>query len=310
MLGATVTGLSARVCGADDEVIGQLEANVLWQVYSISQKKVVDAVRTRVTESTRDKPVPLIRLLDGAMGSSARQLLLNGSFEATLVTAGAAVAAPGGLAAPARTVEQYGPGVAHGDVLPHPQERLALGGLGAHGMKIDDAVESVVTILRPGSIGSAFLVSRDGYLVTAAHVVGSGAFVKVRWADGFETTGEVVRRDDRRDVALVKTDAHGRRPLAMKSDAPRVGDTVYTIGAPSALQGTVTRGIVSADRALSGFSFIQSDAAVNPGNSGGPLLNEHGEVVGIADLSSRGAPGINFFVPIGDALMFLGVEGR
>ena len=74
----------------------------------------------------------------------------------------------------------------------------------------------------------------------------------------------------------------------MRQEVPTVGEQVYAIGAPSSLQGTVTRGIVSADRSLSGFSFIQSDAAVNPGNSGGPLLNDRGEVIGIADLSKPG----------------------
>jgi S1-C subfamily serine protease len=168
----------------------------------------------------------------------------------------------------------------------------------------------VVAILRPGSIGSAFLVSRNGYLISAAHVVGAELYVKVRWADGLETIGEVVRRDNRRDVALIKTDAARHFPLAMRQEVPTVGEQVYAIGAPSSLQGTVTRGIVSADRSLSGFGFIQSDAAVNPGNSGGPLLNDRGEVIGIADLSNRANPGINFFVPIGDALLFLGVDGR
>jgi S1-C subfamily serine protease len=96
----------------------------------------------------------------------------------------------------------------------------------------------------------------------------------------------------------------------MKPEVPAVGEQVYAVGAPIALQGTVTRGIVSADRSMNGFSFIQSDAAVNPGNSGGPLLNERGEVIGIADLSNRANPGINFFVPIGDALLFLGIDDR
>jgi S1-C subfamily serine protease len=322
MLGATVTGISAKICGAGD-ITGQVQMIVLWQVYSASQQKIVGAVRTTVTEGTRDKPIPVIRLLEGAMTFSARQLLLNGSFEKILVTS-TAQAPPGpatpqpaqpGTTPPAQPSAPhpgaaYGPGIANGDFLPHAQDRLSLGALGSSDIKITDAVQSVVAILRPGSIGSAFLVSRNGYLISAAHVVGAELYVKVRWADGLETLGEVVRRDNRRDVALIKTDAARHFPLAMRSDVPTVGEQVFAIGAPRSLQGTVTRGIVSADRSISGFNFIQSDAAVNPGNSGGPLLNDSGEVIGIADLSDRANPGINFFVPIGDALIFLGVDAH
>jgi S1-C subfamily serine protease len=320
MLGATVTAIKAKVCGAED-VAGQMQMQVVWELFSTAQKKIVVAVRTTVSVGTRDKPIPLIRLIDAAVEGSAKQLLLNGPFEAALVTggvAGAATPAAGVGSAPpplpvpaagAATAQLYGPGAAHGDLVPHAQERLYFGGLGSR-MKAVDAVQSVVAILRPGSIGSAFLVSQEGYLLTAAHVVGQEAFVKVRWADGYETNGEVVRRDNRRDVALIKTDPRGRPPLAMKLQAPPVGQQVYAIGAPSALQGTVTRGIVSADRVLDGFSFVQSDAAVNPGNSGGPLVDDHGQVLGIADLSFRNNPGINFFVPVGDALLFLGAEPR
>lgn len=316
MLGATITQIRARVCGAGD-VAGQMQMQVIWELYSTAQKKVVVAVHTTVSVSTRDKPIPLIRLIGAAMEGSAKQVLLNGPFEAALVTAAVAPPAASGAARPtlplptagAPTTQQYGPGSAHGDLVPHEQERLYFGGLGSR-TKAADAVQSVVAILRPGSIGSAFLVSREGYLLTAAHVVGREAFVKVRWSDGYETNGEVVRRDNRRDVALIRTDPRGRPPLALKLEPPPVGQQVWAIGAPSALQGTVTRGIVSADRILDGFSFVQSDAAVNPGNSGGPLLYDHGEVVGIADLSLRNDPGINFFVPVGDALLFLGAEPR
>jgi S1-C subfamily serine protease len=314
MLGATMTGISAKICGAD-EVTGQIQMVVLWQVYSSSQQKVLGAVRTTVTGNTRDKPLPIIRLVEDVMGGSARQLLLNGTFEKILVSAAASPTSSPAPAqqpppAPAHPAHAYGPSIANGDFLPHTQPRLTMGALGSGDTKITDTVQSVVAIIHPGSIGSAFLVSGNGYLISAAHVVGTEQFVKVRWADGFETTGEVLRRDNRRDVALIKTDADRHLPLAMRPEVPAVGEQVYAVGAPVALQGTVTRGIVSADRSMSGFNFIQSDAAVNPGNSGGPLLNERGEVIGIADLSNRANPGINFFVPIGDALLFLGIDDR
>lgn len=138
--------------------------------------------------------------------------------------------------------------------------------------------------------------------------------MKIRWSDGLEGVGEVIRTDKRRDVALVKTDPRNRQPLALHRAAPQPGDTVFAIGAPLDVQyqSTVTRGVVSANRIKDGFSFIQSDVTVNPGNSGGPLLDEQGEVLGIADMVLREGgdipTGINYFVPIDDALRFLAAE--
>jgi S1-C subfamily serine protease len=314
MVGATITGLKGTLCGGD-LVTGQVQMQVVWEVYSASQKRVVLGVRTTVTTGTRDKPIPIIRLMAGAMGASATQLMLNGGFEKLLVAGPSAAPAPA-PGSPATTVAGsspptaavYGPAAAKGDYLPHPGDRMVMSGLGTRGMKLTDALDSVVSLLRPGSIGSGFLVSRDGYIVTAAHVVGTEQYMKVRWSDGYETTGQVVRRDNRRDVALIKTDSRDRRPLAMRLPAPRPGETVFAIGAPVGLQGTLTKGIVSTDRVLDNFSFIQSDVSINPGNSGGPLLDERGQVLGIADLQLKNSPGLNFFVPIGDALVFLGVD--
>ena len=183
-------------------------------------------------------------------------------------------------------------------------------------MKISDAVGSVVLVLSGDGHGSGFLLSSDGYVMTAQHVVGADKYVKVRWSDGLEGVGEVIRTDKRRDVALIKTDPRGRQPLAMHRATPEPGDTVFAIGAPldTKNQGTVTRGVASANRIMDGFSFIQSDVTINGGNSGGPLLNEKGEVLGICDLSFRERgdvpTGINYFVPIDDALRFLSAEPR
>lgn len=187
------------------------------------------------------------------------------------------------------------------------------GSASAKARKISDAVGSVVLVLSGGGHGSGFLVSSDGHLMTAAHVVGSDKYVKIRWSDGLEGVGEVVRTYKPRDVALIKTDPRGRQPLALRRDPPQPGDTVFAIGAPidPKLQNTVTRGVVSANRIMDGFSFIQSDVTVDPGNSGGPLLDEQGRVLGFTDkgLRTPEAPtGLNFFVPIDDALRFLSAE--
>jgi S1-C subfamily serine protease len=137
--------------------------------------------------------------------------------------------------------------------------------------------------------------------------------VKVRWSDGIEGLGEVVRTDKVRDVALIKTDPRGREPIRLRRGALQPGDTVFAIGAPlgDKFQSTVTRGVISAYRTFEGVSFIQSDVSVNPGSSGGPLLDDKGAVVGLTEsgYQAAGAPtGINLFVPIGDALDFLNAQ--
>src|SRR5262249_26626483 len=150
------------------------------------------------------------------------------------------------------------------------------------------------------------------YLLTNHHVVGASKFVKVKWPGGGETLGEVVRSDAKRDVALVKVDAQGRAPLAIRSGDTHQGETVFAIGTPldDSLQNTMTKGIVSANRMSDGLAFIQSDVAINHGNSGGPLLDEKGQVIGIAVIAilpGGASTGLNFFIPIDDALRTLGL---
>jgi S1-C subfamily serine protease len=174
------------------------------------------------------------------------------------------------------------------------------------------AMSSVVLILAPSGHGSGFLVSNDGYILTNEHVVKSAREVRIRWSDGSETRGTVERADKRRDVALIKTDPGARKPLLFRTTPPVVGETVLAVGAPLDVQfqGTVTRGIVSTpNRMYGGLRYVQSDVMVNEGNSGGPLLDEQGQVVAITDLGytggQEGPTGINLFVPIDDAARFL-----
>ncbi len=170
---------------------------------------------------------------------------------------------------------------------------------------------SAVTLILAGDTqGSGFLISSDGLLLTDRHVVGDARYVKVRWSDGVEGLGEVVRTDKVRDVALVKTDPHGGTPLRIRREPMQPGDTVFAVGAPldPKFQSTVTRGVISAYRTFGGLNFIQSDVSVNPGSSGGPLLDDKGEAIGATEsgYSVAGAPtNINLFIPMGDALDFL-----
>lgn len=154
------------------------------------------------------------------------------------------------------------------------------------------------------SLGSGFIISRDGTILTNEHVVDGADEIKVKLSDGriFEAT--VKGADVKLDLALIKIEAEGQLPVASlgDSDELRVGEWVMAIGNPFGLEQTVTAGIVSAKGRVIGAGpyddFIQTDASINPGNSGGPLFNGAGQVVGINTAIVAGGQGIGFAIPI------------
>lgn len=159
-------------------------------------------------------------------------------------------------------------------------------------------------------VGSGFIVSSDGYVLTNAHVVDSATEVTVKLTDKREFKAKVVGTDKRTDVALLKIDA-SNLPYVKTGDAEhsKVGEWVIAVGSPFGFENTVTAGIISAKaRRLPDENyvpFIQTDVAINPGNSGGPLFNLNGEVIGInSQIYSRsgGFMGISFAIPIDVAL--------
>ena len=156
-------------------------------------------------------------------------------------------------------------------------------------------------------VGSGFILSADGYVMTNAHVVDGADEVIVTLTDSREFKAKIIGADKRSDVALVKIDANGL-PAVRIGDVNRlkVGEWVIAIGSPFGLESTVTAGIVSAKARDTGdlVKLIQTDVAINPGNSGGPLINMRGEVVGInSQIYSRsgGYMGISFAIPIDEA---------
>ena len=157
-------------------------------------------------------------------------------------------------------------------------------------------------------VGSGFILSADGYIMTNAHVVENAATIYVTLTDKREFKAKLIGADKRSDVALVKIDATGLPRMAIgDSKAIRVGQWVLAIGSPFGLENTVTAGIVSAKSRETGelLPFIQTDAAVNPGNSGGPLINMRGEAIGINSQilsGSGGSIGISFAIPSDDAM--------
>jgi serine protease Do len=161
------------------------------------------------------------------------------------------------------------------------------------------------------SLGSGFIISADGYILTNAHVVDGADEITVKLTDKREFKAKVIGTDKRTDVALIKIENGGPLPSVKFADPNRlkVGEWVVAIGSPFGFENTVTAGIVSAKgRSLpqeNFVPFIQTDVAINPGNSGGPLFNMRGEVVGVnSQIYSRtgGFMGLSFAIPIDVAL--------
>jgi putative serine protease PepD len=185
---------------------------------------------------------------------------------------------------------------------------------------------SVVTVRVTGAIGSGFIVSADGYVITNDHVVeGGGDTMSVSFSDGSTAKATLVGREPESDIAVIKIAKSGLPPVALgNSDSIAVGDPVLAFGSPLALANTVTYGIVSSlDRTLEAgdpggttryYAAIQTDAAVNQGNSGGPLVNAAGQVIGVNSVirsvsgteTEAGNIGIAFAIPINQAKRIAG----
>jgi serine protease Do len=154
------------------------------------------------------------------------------------------------------------------------------------------------------SLGTGFIISADGYILTNDHVVNGADEIKVKLSDGRVFSGTVRGVDPKLDLALIKIEAGQQLPVAKlgDSDKLRIGEWVMAIGNPFGLEQTVTVGIVSAKGRVIGAGpyddFIQTDASINPGNSGGPLFNVQGEVVGINTAIVSGGQGIGFAIPV------------
>jgi len=158
--------------------------------------------------------------------------------------------------------------------------------------------------MKQQSLGSGFIIDKDGYILTNNHVVEGAQEIKVKLADGREFEAKVVGRDSKTDLALIKISSLFKNlpvlPLG-DSDTIRVGDWVIAVGNPFGLGHTVTQGIISATGRVIGSGpyddFLQTDAPINPGNSGGPLIDMKGEVIGINSAIIASGQGIGFAIP-------------
>lgn len=301
LVAGAIKSMNVDLCYAYDrwqdetEVSGFAVMEVNWQVYSRLDRKVVYQTTTQgrgniaPASVTGDPDV----FLDG-FAQATRNLLGDRGFH-DLITGAASVR----TARPAIALQEA--------VVPNGAPFK-----GAIQQNMQTVRANVVTVRSVEGHGSGFFIDDAGHLLTNEHVVDGTDHVKVILESGQELEGAVIAADPGRDVALVKVAPAGLRGLPLRAARPEIGAEVYAVGSPilEELSGTVSKGIVSAYRSFEGLEYIQSDVTTVAGSSGGPLLDERGNVVGItvAGFTESDAPaGVNLFIPIGDALKALGV---
>lgn len=175
---------------------------------------------------------------------------------------------------------------------------------------------AVVKVSTPGGLGSGFIISEDGFLITNFHVIEGETHISVDVQSNGQSEPttyhdvKIIAMNKFKDIALLKIEDKGApkfsRVLLGDSDALSAGETVFAIGNPFGLERTVTQGIVSTKtRQMEGELYLQTTAQINPGNSGGPLFNLRGEVVGVTNMKYGAAEGLGFAIPISAVKYFL-----
>lgn len=180
--------------------------------------------------------------------------------------------------------------------------------------KMREFVKSGVTVVTKKGHGSGFFLNRDGYIVTNFHVVENSLYdVNVLLNSGDKVKASVLRYNTKHDVALLKVDVKDQVPLPMSTEEPEIGTEVWAIGTPRSVElgQTVSKGILSGIRRKEKEgTFLQTDVAVNSGNSGGALITADGQVRGVVTFKARFAQGLNFAIPTATVLKELKLEYR
>lgn len=295
-VGALIKEVAVNMCAKSTTVLGGSYMKIFWQVFAPDTQTVVFETTTEGSFQTGDSEgVPVDQMFLRSFEAATRNLFAERGFYSAVANTALGEVKPNSAAQGA----------------PIALKRVKLSGESV-AKNITGLRSAVATIVADTGTGSGFFVSPDGYLVTNYHVVGTTRFVKVKLATGRELLGEVVRSDKARDVALIKTEPIAVPALAIRETEPGIGEEVYALGSPlsDAFNTTLTRGVLSGYRTLNDVRFLQSDVAILPGNSGGPLLDAQGAVIGVTVarlLLNNGQGGLNFFIPVGEALAKLGL---
>ncbi len=295
-VGARIIEATINECypkGNDLLATGSAYLKIEWSVYSVLEKKVIYTVSTEGStygevESNIGEP----GILRPALADAVERLSAQDGYRR-------AIDPPAAAADTARVA------------------RLRIKRAKAFSGDVKNNMESIKkavgTVTANKGFGTGFVISEDGTVLTAEHVVSGSRFAKVTTAAGKECYGEVVASSKPRDLALLKLDCTGLLALPLGHDKIAEGAEVFAIGTPLSekLGFSVTRGVVSGVRKVDDLDYIQSDVTVLPGNSGGPLLDAHGNVIGVTTVgvTVQSVPvHLNFFVPVTDLEKYLPVE--
>jgi serine protease Do len=303
LIGARITKIKGNFCESHHwwdgrplgEFSGEMYLSVEWTVFSnLMQREVLKFKTEGYNKQKKSSKNGIDITFQNAFASATESILRSEDFKKVSI----------GKYSPNRRSANY-------SELLIPRKTLLKDPISE---SIDKIIPSVVTLRVGTGHGSGFVIAEHGLILTNQHVVGDAKKVGVILSNGLELEGQVLRRSVRRDVALVKVPLRVPNALALRPDPARRLDKVYSIGTPMhvGLKSTVTTGIVSAHRKYgrNKLKFIQSDVAVSSGNSGGPLLDDKGNVIGISVLKLRPqeSEALNLFIPIEDALKALNIR--
>lgn len=256
----------------------ELGLDVEWQVYDTRSRKIAYTVTTR---GYRKETGTFAQSMQGAFRESFRALLALQAFSDAV---------------------SINKSPAEKDQFEAMQLNVPAKTALALPADMNKALTSVFTIHAGATHGTGFFVTANGYALTAAHVVSGLETVTIKLSSGIELEAKVVRSSPAADTALLKVQGTGFAALSLGENAPGAGTDVFVLGTPLSdeLAKSVSRGVVSGTRKVGDEELIQTDAAVNPGNSGGPMLNAQGEVMGVVSqkLAGVGVEGLAFAIPM------------
>lgn len=292
-VGAMIKDVSSNVCADSTSVSGGAYFKIFWQVYSPASQKVVFETTTEGSYNTTQPEKTYEAIASKALARAVRGLFADPGFFKVIAT----------------TAEPESPSTPELQAIRMKKGRTSTDTVTKN---ITNIRAAMVTVFTDIGTGSGFFVSPDGYIITNQHVVGNSKFLKVKLVTGRELVGEVVRVDANRDVALIKTEPTPIQAFVARDSELNIGEEVYAIGSPKGdtFNTTLTKGILSGYRTYNNLRYVQSDVSVTHGNSGGPLLDSSGNVIGITDLGVL-VPGgnvtLNLFIPIDEAISKLGI---
>ncbi len=295
LVAARLTDLETILCApmsgfGNWDTKGSMRMDVEWQIYSPARRSLIGTIETKGSaEITKAGDDTSYELLAQSFGIAVNNLLASPKFLGLVERSEGLITTPTSVGA-LKIDNKY-----------RNYQTLEAA--------ITAAKKSTVVVRTASSHGSGFAIGDGSFVLTNSHVVGDAQIVSLVTEGGIVLEGTVSKVSKERDIAVITVDALRLPALHINSSVPGSGAQVLAVGSPlgEQLTGTVTSGIVSGLRQVDGYNWIQSDAAISPGNSGGPLLDQNGSVVGIATAgfqTSGSQIGLNLFIPIADALAF------